>query len=145
MLERVSLLCCVVLCHVVLMYNMLWLCNLTCNDSTTTLSGVVVAHRGISWWVAELGPHWTVPCSWQGQPLACEYVSTSHAGGNDTAQALLRRAQAVVHEGCRDPAAVPVQYQDKLQVMFNMEPHTATTQCGQLDYAGMTYRSSSQV
>lgn len=108
------------------------------------VDGVVVAHRSISWWVSELGPHWTVACSWQGQPLACEYVSTGHAGGNCTAQALLMQAHALVSEDCWDPADVPPEYRHLPQVMFTMEPFWPchASQAADLE---MTYRSCSQV
>lgn len=127
----------------------------TVNNSPTTVvqhlqkrpKEVVVAHRGVSWWVLQMGPHFTVPCSWQGgQPLACEYVSTSHAAGNGTAQALLQRVQALVNEDCWDPPQIPPQYRNMTQVMFSMEPHTYRP-CfdQQVADAEMTYRTCSQV
>jgi hypothetical protein len=109
-------------------------------------SEVVVAHRGVSWWLLEIGPHWTVPCSWRGQPLACEYVSTTHAAGNDTAKTLLHKAHALVNEDCWDPADVPRMYSNMTQIMFSMEPHT-TRRCFDQQVADveMTYRQCSQV
>lgn len=107
---------------------------------------VVVAHRAVSWWVLDLGAHWQVPCSFEGKPLECQYVSTAHASGNSTAQDLLGQAQALVLEDCWDPATVPARFQNVTQVMFSMEPVTLQP-CldNQVADMEMTYRSCSQV
>lgn len=113
----------------------------------TTSSPVVVAHPGISWWVLDFGPHWQVPgCSHDGKPLDCQYVSTAHASGNSTAQDLLGQAQALVHEGCWDPATIPPQFRSVTQVMFSMEPVT-NWPCLDRQVADieMSYRTCSQV
>lgn len=107
---------------------------------------VVVAHRGVSWWVIEIGPHFQVPCTWQNQPLQCHYVSTAHAAGNATAQALLQTSNVLVNEDCWNPSAVSVEYRNLTQLMFTMEPY-ANTKCLDQQVADieMTYRQCSQV
>lgn len=109
---------------------------------------VVVAHTGMFWWVLDYGPHWQVPgCSFQGRPLDCQYVSTAHAEGNATAQDLLGQAQALVHEGCWEPATLDARFKPLPQVMTLCKDmlHCECQHCATCSYSLAAWLQTTQV
>lgn len=89
---------------------------------------VTVAHPGIFWWVRDYGVQWQVPgCKLRGKPLHCEFISIRHAEGNAAAELQLRKAMALVHEGCWSPDTVDAGYKHLPQVQ-----HSSLLHCWQM-------------
>lgn len=105
----------------------------------------VIAHSGRFWWTDDYGPNWQRTCIWQGQPLACDFVSIAHSPGNTTAQLLLARAAAMVHHMCWDSSSLLEQYRNIPQVMFSMESDAVSLCINQrAAHIEMSYRSCAQ-